>query len=386
MFFVVDNAAELMRNTSTDIIYGEKVTALYNQEAYVVEGLPEEVDISLIGRRSDLYLAKQYPSKDVVVDLRKLSPGTHKVNLKYSGSVSSVDYKLDPSVVTVVIYEKISQSRTIESEILNEDKLDTKYTISEVNFSRDEAYVKSSEYKLDEVAVVKALIDVSLITNPSVSTTTLKEVPLYAYNSDGDKMDVEIVPSSVDVTLKIESPSKEVALKAVPEGDVVFGKAIKSISLSENKVKIYGDAVVIADISYLPVKIDVSNLGETKTYKIKLSKPSGVREISEPTITAKVTLSDISEKTVTGVGIATKNLGNGLTAQAASEEDISVDVVVKGTDTNVKLIAKDNIYASVNLQGLTEGVHEVEIYVTGDDLKLSYTPKKKTIQIVIKKA
>jgi YbbR domain-containing protein len=386
MFFVVDNAAEIMRNKSTDIIYGEKITALYNQEAYVVEGLPDEVDISLIGRRSDLYLAKQYPSEDVVVDLRKLAPGTHEVELKYSGSVSSVDYKLDPSVVTVIIYEKISQAKSIEKEILYEDKLDTKYTISDISFSRDEVYVKSSEYKLDEVAVVKALIDVSQIDNPSVSTTTLKDVPLFAYDSNGEKLDVEIVPSTIDASIKIESPSKEVALRAVPQGDVIFGKAIESIVLSDNKVKIYGDADVIADISYLPVKIDVSGLDDSKTYKISLSKPNGVREISEPTITAEVTLSDITEKTIEGVGIATKNLGNGLSAQAASESDISVDVIVKGTSVNVKSITSDNISAAVNLQGLTAGIYDVDVIVSGDDLKLSYTPKKASIKIVIKKA
>ena len=122
-FFIVDNTTEVMMNNSADILYNQKVTALYNEEAYVIEGLPEEVDITLIGRRADLYLAKQYPSDEVVVDLRDLKPGTHKVDLKYSGSVSSVEYKLDPSTATVVIYEKISESKTISQEILYEDEM-----------------------------------------------------------------------------------------------------------------------------------------------------------------------------------------------------------------------------------------------------------------------
>ena len=95
-FLVVDNTTELMMNNSADILYNKKVTALYNEEAYVIEGLPKTADITLIGRRADLYLAKQYSNEEVVIDLRDLKPGTHKVNLKYSGSVSSVDYKLDP--------------------------------------------------------------------------------------------------------------------------------------------------------------------------------------------------------------------------------------------------------------------------------------------------
>ena len=119
-FLVVDNTTELMMNNSADILYNKKVTALYNEEAYVIEGLPKTADITLIGRRADLYLAKQYSNDEVVIDLRDLKPGTHKVNLKYTGSVSSVDYKLDPSTATVVVYEKMSESKKITKEILYE--------------------------------------------------------------------------------------------------------------------------------------------------------------------------------------------------------------------------------------------------------------------------
>ena len=117
-YYLVDGTTEIMLNSSAEILYKQKVTALYNEEAYVVEGLPESVDIILIGRRADLYLAKQYPTEEVVADLRDLKPGSHKVSLKYSGSVSSVEYKLDPSSATVMIYEKVSESRTIYKEIL----------------------------------------------------------------------------------------------------------------------------------------------------------------------------------------------------------------------------------------------------------------------------
>ena len=96
-FFWVDKLADTMMNNSADVIYGKDVSVLYNEEAYVVEGLPKSVDITLIGRRADLYLANQYQSDEVVVDLRGLKPGTHRVPLKYKSSVTSIDYKIDPS-------------------------------------------------------------------------------------------------------------------------------------------------------------------------------------------------------------------------------------------------------------------------------------------------
>lgn len=384
VFFITDNEATILMNNSAEVLYNQKVTALYNEEAYVVEGLPEAVDITLIGRKSDLYLAKQYPTDDVVVDLRDLKPGTHSVSLKYNGSVASVDYKLDPSTATVVIYEKISESKTVAKEILHEEKLDSKYNITNITFSRDEVYVKGAQYKLDQVAVVKALVDVNNIVNPTVGTTTLKDIPLVAYDKEGNKLDVEIVPSKLDATLDITSPSKEVPLKVVPEGSVVFGKAIDQLDLSVKKVTIYGDSEALAKISFLPVKIDVEGISSKTEYNINLSKPSGIKEISTPTVKVIVTLDDIVEKTIEGVNISTRNLDNGLTAKAASASDSTISVIVKGTESNLKNITKDNITAYVDLQGLGTGTKTVSVNVTGEDLRLTYTPVTSTVKIVIK--
>jgi len=385
VFIVIDKNADIMLNKSADVLTNQDLTALYNEEAYVVEGLPKTVDITLIGRRADLYLAKQYPNDEVIVDLRDLRPGSHEVSLKYNGSVSSVEYKLAPSSVAVVIYEKLTESRTITPEILYENKLDSKYTISNISFSRDEVYIKGAEYKLEEVAIVKALVDVSKIVNPNVGTTTLKDIPLVAYDVNGEIVDVEIVPETIDATLTIASPSKEVPLKVEPTGDVVFGKSIESMTLSTTKVTIYGDEETLNNVNSIPVKIDVNGLNKDTEFNVNISKPSGVREMSTSTVVVKVKLSSISEKTVSDVSIETKNLGNGLVAQASSKEDSMIDVIVKGTSTNLKNITSDNIAASVDLKGLGVGVHEVEVEVSGDDVKLSYTPKKTKVKIIIKK-
>lgn len=384
-FVIVDKNADIMLNKSADVLTNQELKALYNEEAYVVEGLPDKVDITLIGRRADLYLAKQYPNDEVIVDLRDLRAGTHEVALKYNGTVSSVEYKLTPSTVAVVIYEKLTEARTITAEILNEQKMDTRYNVSNISFSRNEVYIKGAAYKLEQVAIVKALVDVSKIVNPSVGTTTLKDIPLVAYDSNGEKVDVEIVPKTVDATLDITSPSKEVPLRVVPEGNVVFGKSIDSITLSETKVSIYGDSESLNKITSIPVKINVNDLNKNTEFNVNLSKPSGVKEMSISSVVVKVTLDSITEKKVTGVSIETKNLDNGLVAQAASKEDSSIDVIVKGTENNLKNITADNIKAVVDLQGLSSGTHEIEVTVTGDDVKLSYTPQKTKVKIIIRK-
>ena len=384
-FFWVDKLADTMMNNSADVIYGKDVSVLYNEEAYVVEGLPKSVDITLIGRRADLYLANQYQSDEVVVDLRGLKPGTHRVPLKYKSSVTSIDYKIDPSYANVTIYEKVSESRKVTKEILYEDKLDSRYSITNTSFSRDEVYIKGAEYKLKEVAMVKALLDVTNIVNPSVGTTTLKDIPLVAYDKNGNKMNVEIVPKTVDATVEIASPSKEVPIRVVPSGNTLFGKSIDTITVSQTNVKLFGDLDVISKIDYLPVSINVNGISKTTEYNVNLSLPSGVNEASTKSVVVKVTLGDTKTKTIDDVSIATKNLGSGLVAKASGKENSKVSVVLKGTNANIKSVTTDAISAYVDLKGLGVGTHEVAVKVDGDDLKLSYTPTVKTVKIIITK-
>ena len=278
----------------------------------------------------------------------------------------------------------MSVSKKITKEILYADKMNSKYDISNITFSRDEVYVKGAEYKLEQIAIVKALVDVRKIANPTEGTTTLKEIPLAAYDENGKKLDVEIVPETVDASIEISSPSKEVPLKVVPEGNVVFGKAIDQVNLSKTKTTIYGDSEVLEKISYIPVNINVDGLSKATEINVNLSLPSGIRDMSTKSVVAKVTLADVVEKTIQNVNIATKNLDSGLTAQAASKTDSVATVLVKGTKNNLKDISLENISAFVDLHGLGKGTQKVKVQVTGDDPKLTYTPKTETVTIVIK--
>lgn len=384
-FFVVDNKFTTLISDSAEVLYGQSVKAIYNEEAFVVEGLPKTVDVTLIGRKWDVYLAKQYPAEEVTVDLSGLSTGQHRVNLKYKQSVSSVNYKLDTSSVTVTIYEKVSENRELTTDIIHKDKLNTKYNIDSVTLSRDNVIIKGAEYKLDEVASVKALIDIENISKPSVGSTTLSDVPLVAYDKDGGIIDVEIVPSKVEAIVKITSPSKKVPIRVIPEG-TPEGKAVKTLTPSVEEVTIYGTEEALANIEYLPVTIDVSNVTTNKTYTVNLTKPTGIREISKKTVTISLVLDDVVSKEIKGKQIKTINLEPGYVAQAISAEHSSVDIIAKGSSSVLDNLDESTIVAYVDLTGLKEGEHEVSVQVRGEDTKLTYTPRVTKVKIRISKS
>ena len=388
VFFIVDQNSDTILNKSAEVLYNQPVTAEYNEEAYVIEGLPTSVDVTLIGRTSDLYLARQYTSNlSVSVDLRGLTPGSHKVKLNYTQglkALKSIDYKIDPSTANIVVYEKVSETRELDYDILHKDKLDTTLVLDSVDLSRNDVIIKGASYKLKQVATVKALVDIENISNPKAGTFTLKEIPLIAYDSDGKPVEgIEIVPTSINAQVKITSPSKEVPLQVIPSGEVAFGKSIKEFSTSIAKVTIYGDESVINDIESIPVKIDVTNLSSDKTFKVNIEKPAGVRNISSKTVTVKVSMDEVITKDFTNCNISIVNLNSNYKAYAVSKEDSSVTVVVKGSSDVVNALDPNTIQATVDLTGYGPGEYEVEVKVTGNDLKLTYESKTKKVKIKI---
>ena len=375
VFVIIDRQNTTLLEKNAEVLYDIPLSATYNDEEYVVEGLPETVDITLIGTKANLYLAKQLPTQDVNVDLSDLKPGVHKVSLKYKQSITSVEYKLDPSEVTVIVSSKKSETRSVESDIVNLNKLDSKLAINNTKLDTDEVIIKGTEDSLAKVSTIKALINVSDMVDPKAGINTLKDIPLIAYDENGAKVDVEMVPSKVTATVEIESPSKTVPLEIEPTGNVIFGKAIKNITSSVQKVTIYGSSKVLDNTNSIKVKIDVNNLKSNKDYTVTIKKPAGIREISEKVVTAKVELDDEVTTELSGVKLGVVNLGSNYTAQATSENATEVTVILKGVESIIKNITPSDVEAYVDLEGLGAGDHEVEIKVKGTDPKVKYSSK-----------
>ena len=383
VFVMIDQKKIVFKDNNAKVLKDQELKVIYNEEAYVVEGLPEKVDVTLIGSKTDLYIADQSSNHDVTVDLSGLKPGTHKVNINYNQNVGNIDYMVNPSSVTVIIYQKTSKTMTLDVDLINKDKLSKTLTIDNMKYENDKVVIKGAEHKLNEVTSVKALLDIENIPEQKSGETTVKDVPLKAYNSKGEVVDVEIVPSKINIDLSISSPSKEVPIKVIPEGEVTFGKAISSITQSSNKVTVYGDQEKLKDITSIPVTVNVADLKDTKEYKLELQKPVGIRSLSVTNITVKITLDNVSNKDFEKINIESRNLADGLVVQGVDANSTSVTVTVKGVNEVIKNIQSTDINAYIDLSGYTEGEWEVPVNVEGMDVRASYTSKTQKVKIKI---
>lgn len=387
-FYTLDKNSSIMMNNYAERIYGEPVTAIYNEEAYVIEGIPKTADVVLIGSKSNIFLAKQYPTKGISVDLRELSVGTHRVQLKYSQSFGFVDYKIDPSYVTVVIHNKVSGKREVNYEILHREALDSKLDISDVTLSKTEVTIKGNEETLNKVGYVKALVDLSNLVSPKAGQMTLKNCNLVAYDDSGNVVDVEIIPESIDAELTLTSSSKTVPIKVMPKdnGKLALGYAISSLTPSANSVEIYGNEENIGKVDFVPVYVDINGVSENKSYTVNIEKPAGVRELSIKTITVNLTVTKESQQEVADIRIIHQNLDPSLTVITTSENDVKTTVIVKGSEDALKALDTSKIVATIDLGNYTSpGEYEVDVKASGEDVTLSYEPKTTKVKVKISK-
>lgn len=385
VFIIIDLQIVTFSKNSAEVLRSLPVTAIYNEEAYVIDNLPETVDITLIGSKTDLFIAKQMSSYDVTVDLTGLSPGKHKVTIKYNQSLTNLEYMVNPTTVNVTIYDKVSKTKSLSVETLNKDKLDPKLVIDKTVIKSDKVIIKGAAEQLEKVAIVKALFDIDLLVKQEVGTFTIKDVPMKAYDAKGNVIDVEIVPETIDVDVTITSPSKEIPIKIIPKGEVAFGKAITSLDSSTSKVVVYGKQDVLDNINFISANVDVTDLKTNKEYKLELTKPVGITYMSTNSVTVNVSLGTVSEKDITGVRVVTRNLASGYSVSASDESSATVTVNLKGVASVIDTIKSEDIIAYVDLSGLTEGTHEVEVKIEGSDSKISYLSKTKKVTLIIKK-
>jgi len=224
--------------------------------------------------------------------------------------------------------------------------------------------------------------NIMLLTNQNVGKQSLSDVQLVAYDSNGNVVDVEIVPESLEAEVEISSPQKTVPVKIETEGEL-DGKAIKSLAPSVKEVTLYGSQEVLDNIEYLPVSIDISGIDSDKNYTVNLTNPTGVREISVKTINVKLVVAEVVSTEIGNVKININNLEDGYAVQALDESYSSVTVIVKGSQDVIDSLDASTIYASIDLAGLQAGQHEVDVKVSGDDNRLSYTSRIKKVKVLI---
>lgn len=380
LFFLIDSKVINLVENDAEVITNIPVIIKYNEQAYVVEGVPNTVDMVLTGRKSDIYLAKQLGEHEVILDLTDYQPSnmSHKVKLTYTKSVSSLSYKLNPTYVNVTIKDKVSTLSSVSYELLNLNKLNSKLSVESVELEKSEVVVKGSKESLEEIATVKALIDLNNPDLKDAGVFEIENIPLVAYDSKGKILPgIEIVPNSLNASIKLDTYSMTVPISVHTTGKLVTGKAISKILINNSdsySIEIFGDKESIGNIKNVPVTVNVANQGNnsSKSYTVSLSKPQGVKYMSADMVTINLSFADEKQKTIEikPETVTPRNLSSGLVVNSTSNANIIVQV--KGDQAVIDSIKSEDINAYIDLSKYGTGDYDVEVKIDNNDPRLSF--------------
>ncbi len=388
-FLLIDNKVINLVDTDAENVENVPVSLIYNEEAFVVENVPSAIDVTITGRKIDVYLAKQLGEFKVDLNLSKYTEaGTYKVYFTYSKNINSVKYLLNPAYLTVNIKDKVSEVKTVVYDIVGSDDLDPKLSVEKVTLDSSEVVVKGSQETLDKISSIKALVNVADKSYTEAGTYELTSIPLVAYDNNGEIVkNVEIVPKTLTGNLVLNSYKATVPVTVTTIGNLVAGKAISSITINNNanfSVDVYGDEEAIKNITSIPVQVLVDGLGTESSVKKEaaIRKTTGVRYLSVKNVTVTIAFGNEEQKTVEIDSITQRNLADGYSATIISNDKTPVQV--KGVLSNIEAIEAKDISAYVDLSGLGEGTHDVEVKIENNNPLVNYVATK-TITIKISK-
>lgn len=364
-----------------DYIYDVKISVRGLQDDYDVVGLPETVDVALVGPSIDIYTAKLSKNYKIIADFSSLGEGDHTIELKSEGFPTNLQVMIIPQTVSVKITQKYTETFELGYDFINEDKMDNKYSVSVESMEHQQVEIRGSQDVIGKINSVKANIDLS-----EINESFEQDAKIYAYDRSGKKLDVEIIPDSVHVQCDVSSYSKEVPIVPKYVGQFESGYGLKEVTLSKDKVRIYGKEELLNSVNSVNVIIDISGLSGDKTYeKLPITEMEKINKLSFDTVDVSVKVSPAVKKIITDIPINIINNTHDYRVVFANEVD-KVSIEVEGVEELLNNVSANDFNATINIENLKSGTNTVKVDLNTNKSYLSYkllSPEK--IKITLKK-
>lgn len=348
--------------TSSKVLSNVSVNARYNSESFELSGAPQACEIVLTGDAANVTNAaakKGYCQ----LDLEGYTEGTHNIKMSAVGYGDSVTAVVAPSEVTVTLKKKTTMQFDLTYDYINKNAMESKYILGTPEFKQGtKINIRASQDTLNSIALVKALIDVS-----GVSQDFEIEAPIVAYDKNGKAINAEIVPEKIDCTVKVTSPSNEVAIKLNPIGQAPAGLAIDEVQITDHETtRIYGPQSVVDQISEVYVNFDMSTITESASLELILpvTLPTGVNASEVNVVNVKVTLASVESRVIESVPLNAINNVNNL---GISEIDFTyANVTVSGSANNIDVVGINDINVYFEMPE-EPGTYDLPLHVVSEN-------------------
>lgn len=374
-----DSASSLFETKQVYTFKAQTVNVLVNEETYEVSGLPETVDVQLLGDINDLQMVRQQNSLSVVADLRQLGEGRSDVELEVQNIPSRLEVIIEPGTVSVELKKKQTQTYALGYDFVNQSEMDATYDLGTPEFDEDTVTVRASEDTLNRVSYVKALIDVSGVTSDFET-----DAPLAAYDENGDRLEVDIIPSTMHVSISVTQPKKAVPIEVVQVGTMEEGLAISTCTLSDEEITLYAKQSVLDQIDHIEISLPVSNITSDRTLAMPITLPQGVTQASLSSVSVSVTVGERTSATFSDVQVRLINQEAEIDGMPITLDPRTVSVTVSGSEEMLQNITKEDIMVTADLKGITAaGERQLTLSVSGSNRLVEYQLETSEITVTV---
>lgn len=361
---------------SGDTINNIPLSVISNNEVYEISGLPETVSALVVGDLADIQMTKNQGDYQVVADLTGLTEGTHQISLSPRNFSPRVNVAINPATAIVTVERKVSSRFTLDYDYVNVNKMDLEYVLSEPELELNEVIIRAAEDTIESIAFVKAFIDVEGTTE-----SFTKEVPIVAYDQQGRRVDVDIIPSAVRATVNVSSPSKTVPVVVDPVGIIPNEQAIDTIVMDHESVTLFAPDSVLAQIEELRVPINATTLTGDTNMVYTISLPSGVRKASVNRVNLEISLTEGTTRVFENVPINYRYNNAGYRFTLLDSEDAYTNVEVFGATSRVDSLTIDDIQVYIDMFDIDLGEQTVPLNVEGPSSLVQIKTEKAEIVI-----
>lgn len=364
------NAIETIQDVPLEVFY--------DRENLEVSGLPDTVNVTVEGSKAIVQQAKQVKDFRVYVDLNDIGIGEHQVQIKIDNISEKLEVKLDPDFVNISVQEKVTEEFTIEPQF-NESILSNGYEAEGLAVDPKTVKVTGSKDEVERIAYVIATLDVDEEINENVT----REARVQVLDREYNKLDVQIDPEVVDVTVSVVNKSKSVPVTIKQKGSLPEGTTLESISVEPEEATIFGRQDVLDTVEELLAEIDLSKITKDSTVTVPLALQDGLNKVAPEEVKVKVDVNTTEEKNLSGLEITPQGLAEEYEYTIMSPEEGVVDVALKGQNAQVSKVTKEDFSLALDLSGLEPGEHEVEIVAEGPE-DIEWTLSQRTVKVEIK--
>lgn len=350
-------------SSDSEVIENVPVKVYYDKTNLYISGVPETVTVTISGPRSIVQSAKAQQDFTVYADLKNASIGTQEVKLQVKDLSDRLKVKIDPASVSVNVQEKVTKKFSVDVE-LSKSVIADGYQAGTPIIDPKKVSITGAKDTIEQIAYVKATLE----DDGNHKSEFTDKATVSVFDSNLNKLDVDVSPQEVEVTVPVEKVGKSVPVKIKQEGTPESDIEISSMTPDKSEVVVVGDDAVLDKIKEIEIPIDVSKIKADTVKEVTVPVPNGAKSVQPTTIEVKIkTIKKSEANTETN------------TSDNKNDDTNSNDSTKDDSGDNDTKISKSFSNIQVYMSGLKSTLDAQMITPANGKVSVTITGEKKTI-------